>query len=286
MNDDDLMKAAARAAGEPVADGPMDPELEHAMQVLRAATVPADASRRAPFVKPAPVIKLHYFAVAAVVFFCIGLVTLFKVSFTPPQHIEPVAVVNVPPAQQQSGSPDTTSGDTEPEPPVVHTRPPWVISEVERVQKISAVEYSGGGGGRVGGTPPGGGGKAGSGGSDAPKPETPAERLSRLASESSGRLFRLKGRQHMLDLKEVSEVVPPESRDLTIISTTYASYHKSTVLVLQAPDSPAARAALNADELTGNVYFVELDGTLLLLVSNVLTPDTLSKLALEAVPAK
>jgi hypothetical protein len=293
MNDDDLLNAAARAAGEPVADGPADPELEHAMQVLRAASVPADSARRAGIMKPAPVIKLHYFAAAAVVFFCIGLVTLFKVSFTPPTPMNGVAVVNT--ANVGGGGsikPDNDAGrytggdDTQPE--VTHVRPQWVLDEAKRIKGTRPTGGTGRVGSPAGGGSPGlgsGGGDAaggGSGGSTAPR-ATPQQKLHDLARSAGVSLFSLKGRQHYMDLKEVSTVEPADAVGLQIVRLRYASYHETTVVLLQAPDSPAARAALSPEGLAVDCILIKRDGVLLLVLSNVLPPAELAKLEFELV---
>lgn len=298
MSDDDLLNAAARAAGEPVADGPADPELEHAMQVLRAASVPADSVRRAGIMKPSPFIKLHYFAVAAVVFFCIGLVTLFKVSFTPPLPMNGVAVVNAPNAEgndpiKPENDVDGYTGGDDPQPEVSHVRPQWVLDEVNRVAQTRLTggtgkvgSPAGGGGGSPaggGGGGPAGGGGSGTAGEGTARPDTPQARLVKLAKASDWSVFSLKGRPHYMDLKQVSEVEPADAVDLKIVKLSYASYHQTVVVILQAPDSPAARAALSPDGLTGHCLLIERDGVLLLLLSNGLNPSELEKLEFKPV---
>ena len=293
MNEDDLRNAATRAAGEPVAGGLADPELEHAMQVLRAATVPADAARRAEIAKSAPVIKLHYFAAAAVVFFCIGLVTLFKVSFTPPTPMNGVAVVNTgnvggDESIKLDNHADRYTGADDPQPEVTHVRPQWVLDEARRVKGTRPTGGTGKVGSPTGGGSPGlgsGGGDASggtSGGSAAPR-ATPQQKLHDLARSGGVSLFSLTGRPHYMDLKEVSTVEPADAVDLKIVRLRYASYHETTVVLLQAPDSSAARAALSPDGLAVNCTLVERDGMLLLVLSNALSPAELAKLEFDPV---
>jgi hypothetical protein len=303
MSEDELIKAAAKAAGEPVGDGDVDAaqlaELEHAVSVLRGATVEPDAGRRDDLDKEigeeTRIFKLYHFAAAAAVMFMIGLVVLFKVAMTPPAEPIRTAGDNRPAvneSREQSPPPEITDPGKPAGPEPEYTRPPWIESQVEKASQ-DPLGFGGGVGG--GGTkPPGGlGGPPrgdGSGGSGDPvmggPPETPLGKLRGLSTELKLELLHWAEPESDFKLSKVELIDAADSgAEFPIVRVRYQRADGRNLVIMQAAESEAARVAFDTTGLKGKVYTGARAQTRLLLISNHFTPEELATIAGDLDPA-
>ena len=280
MNEEDLVKLACRAAGEPVgnADGE-SAELEHAVAVLRGATAEPSEHRNLELMELATdekrMLHLWHFAAAAVVFFCIGLVVLFKVGFTPPEVRPPVVAQNT---AGPSNDPGRASPANSPEqvPEQVYVRPEWIKQQATNVADTQAAEGSGAPGG-LGGGPNGYGESSGGGDRGGGNPESGGQ-----FGGSPGRAFKLfypatppKG----MKLAE-SELLPAVETAAGFAMQRIEYSGPGRVLVLlEAAETGDSRRAMDAAGLEGNAVSVSRDGTVVLLISNSLSESELRDIA-------
>ncbi|MEZ5992251.1 MAG: hypothetical protein R3E76_07840 [Planctomycetota bacterium] len=265
MNDENLIHNASKAAGEPlgdVTDSSELSELTNAVAVLKSSTLEHDPRRirelEEQTADQARIVHLGHFAAAAVVFFCIGLVVLFKVGFTPPENPLPIAGENKP-------TPETTVPANKQDPPQqVYERPAWITQQATVVAntKVNEVVPSPGGIGMGGGTGGGGTGSAGAAGSRyaftvfKPAHAPPGMKLKRRT------MLRGKATDTGFDL--FRQEFEGNGRVL---------------LVLQAAESPESTPALSSVGLPGNAFSFVRDGTVVLLLSNSLATSELETLA-------
>ncbi|MCA8911252.1 MAG: hypothetical protein KDB82_06085 [Planctomycetes bacterium] len=286
MNEDDLVKLASKAADEPIgdaADSAELAELEQAMAVLRGATEEASEPRMNELAERAAdqsrLVHLWHFAAVAVVFFCIGLVVLFKMGFTPPVQTTPVADHNEPGPVENPGSISPANHEPRPE-QQIYVRPKWIDEQAAEVANApSAPDLGGGpGSGSPDGVGGGTGGSEGSGGSPFGNP--PGSRGSHPDHVEFTLLYPAKAPNGM---HRVSSTTLPDTETgagFTLHRVEYAGPGKALVL-LEAAETADSRKALSADGLEGNAVSVVRDGTVVLLISN-----TLSKSELAAIAAK
>lgn len=271
-----------------------DPELEHAMAVLRAASVEPDKDRRERVYQAAQgtgsILYLWPLAAGVAACFIIGLGVLIFVAIGGGTHQPQVAQTNTErptntePAKTNapanSGGQNTGSAQGG----GLKERPEWITKQVTELSGRA----TGLGGVEAGGSPPLGGGSNENGGStggssggsrDIGGDEDPLESLAR---EVDFLLFRVtSSNQYKLD----GATIIPTSETGAGFDIARVEYVRGDerLLILQAADSEDSRHALAAEGLEGAVLGVIRDGTVLLVISNTLSKDELRQLELEPV---
>lgn len=295
MTDSEL-GSATRAAGEPLGEGSADPDLEHAMAVLRAATISPDADRRARVLEASQgtgsILYLWPLAAGVAACFIIGIGVLIFVAIGGGTHrpqVSPIAKSNAP-TNEESVDPEPNEGQGQLDKPA---RPDWLtamVKEVTSTKTTLGTQYGskdpkppigGGSGGKVGAPPSasgGGSGDATGGNSSGDEDLTPAEQLEKVADTEQLTVFRAGKLPKALKLSSAYRV-EDEVAGLPVVRVEYENYFKLVLVLFQVPESEKARAFLTADDLTENAYSTVINGTRVLLVSNKLTRDELVEIA-------
>lgn len=269
MSDEELIRNASHAAGEPlgdVSDGDELGELTHAIAVLKGATVESDPARMSELQEltadQARIVHLGHFAAAAVVFFCIGLVVLFKVGFTPPMNPIPVATANTSPLL--NNEPD----DKPDPPPQVYDRPSWITQQAVVVANTQVIED---------GPPAGGIGMGGGTGGVGPSSGS-AGGSSASGARYAFTVFKPQKAPEGMTLKKEAMIRNAATGNGFDVFRQEYEGNGRVLLVLQAAENSESVAGLNPTGLQGNAFGVIRNGTVVLLLSNSLTTDELQKI--------
>ena len=257
-------------------DLPNEPELKHAMDVLRAASVDPDSYRRervyAATRGTGSILYLWPLAAGVAACFIVGLGVLIFVAIGGGVHQPQIAHTNTAsniakPANTATDAPGSSTQTTQSGND--YERPVWISKQADALgnMKVGLGGGSATGGGSSGGAPAGGGaGELPAGGS----------KLDKVRAAVDFDVFALPTNP---GVKLESATVARSEKTgagFDIVTLKYAG--AESVLVLQAATTDESRRALSADGLELNAVTVELDGTVVLLMSDKASTERLTKL--------
>ncbi|MBZ0135557.1 MAG: hypothetical protein K8I27_04180 [Planctomycetes bacterium] len=265
----------------------MTTDLEHAMAMLRAASIQPDPDRRERVYKAAQGARsIHYLwplAAGVAACFIFGLGVLIFLAIGGGTHQPLIATANIP--QAVNSAPDAGGGtldNTESTGGSTQTgsrpkaRPAWVTKQIADVGAppigLGGGSPPAGGGDSSGGSGSGFGGVTG-GGND---PLTKVAKLAGFTVFSPANLAKYTLQHATIERADKT------GAEFDILRIDYRLKDKK-LLILQAANTNDARNALSAEGLDGTAFSVVRDGTVVLLVSNDLTIEQLRELELKPV---